>query len=157
MKRRLTVKARKRSIDIIDVSPSKRLRRRSLATSLPSSLKAPASQTIREDDSSSCLNPTADILEGSLPTLDYTHEEGNDYNAKKQKEADAWEAIRDQLLKVSVEASCLPSAAKCCECEEPASIRCKECGPLVFYCSACIEHKHSLKHTLHTPEIWKVL
>ena len=64
----------------------------------------------------------------SVLTLDYTHEEGNDYNTRKQKEADAWEAIRDQLLKVSIEASCLPSTAKCCECEEPASIRCKECG-----------------------------
>ena len=95
-------------------------------------------------------------MANSVLTLDYTHEEGNDYNTRKQKEADAWEAIRDQLLKVSIEASCLPSTAKCCECEEPASIHCKECGPLVFYCGVCMERTHSLKHTLHTPEIWKV-
>lgn len=145
------------SIPYVDVSPSKRLRKRSLDTSVTTS-------AARKPDVIETSTNDVDAESGNLDLVDIVggeHDDGgkeksSQYALRKQKEAEAWSGIREQMLRVSVEASCLPPSSLCSICGRPASVRCKVCGPITFYCEPCTEATHSLRHPLHTPEIWKV-
>ena len=41
-------------------------------------------------------------------------------------------------------------------CDSPASVRCKQCGPLSYYCLECFEQVHSSINFLHAAESWIV-
>lgn len=68
-----------------------------------------------------------------------------------------WEAIREGLLTAVTESQGMPSDQICVHCDEnPALIRCRQCGPLSYYCLSCFDRGHSRVSFLHAAERWMV-
>ena len=67
-----------------------------------------------------------------------------------------WEAVRQRLLEAVTEAQGMPLNQLCMLCDSPASVRCKQCGPLSYYCLECFEQVHSSINFLHAAESWIV-
>ena len=83
--------------------------------------------------------------ESTVPSTDQ-------YAQRKEKTASAWFDIRKQMLAVSLS---LPFTCECCTCGEKANCRCRDCGPLTFYCEECADHTHT-SLVFHRVEICKV-
>ena len=54
------------------------------------------------------------------------------------------------------EAAAMPLSQTCVFCETEASIRCKRCGPKVYYCCSCYQDHHKVVNVLHVGEKWVV-
>ena len=77
--------------------------------------------------------------------------------ATKQKEVEAWQCRREQLLAYHVN-NLAPSGQCCVECftSDPQDIvRCLECGPLYQGCEACVVNAHRHR-PFHSLEKWQV-
>ena len=75
------------------------------------------------------------------------------YRQATNKEFSVWEALKPELLRVSLESSA-PSSHRCCICTEQANYRCLECSNSIVFCETCVKATH--RNSLHLPEIWNV-
>ena len=156
--RRLSVKAKKRSINYIEISPSKRARRKSVSKSVnlqPIQLCYMNLDSSSDGNQMESNNENDDFDHGG--ELECTEPDTDQYARRKEKAANAWSDIRNQMLTVSVESLCLPLTTVCCSCGNAANIRCCDCGPLTFYCEECVEDTHTSRLFLHRVEIYKVI
>ena len=84
----------------------------------------------------------------SLPSL---------HKIKQKASIVAWEAIRPAILNTVTESFATPKDQLCTYCDVmPASFRCLQCGPSVYYCSSCLHDWHKNNNVFHTAEEWKV-
>ncbi|KAL3868130.1 hypothetical protein ACJMK2_040966 [Sinanodonta woodiana] len=77
------------------------------------------------------------------------------YQSKRQKLAEAWSALRANLLDARVE-EMSPATHKCSKCckEEQEIIRCLDCSTFAYYCPMCCNEVHQTV-LFHTPQLWK--
>jgi len=68
-----------------------------------------------------------------------------------------WEKVRLALLDAVVEAAAMPLDQVCILCNLEASLRCKQCGPISYYCVDCFEGTHAKVNFLHVAEMWEVI
>ncbi|GAA6111800.1 uncharacterized protein LOC120485855 isoform X2 [Tachysurus ichikawai] len=74
------------------------------------------------------------------------------YSKAKKRELHAWDAVKDDMLKVSFECSA-PITTQCVVClEKHADYRCIECSPTAVFCEACLKRTH--RNSLHLPDKW---
>ncbi|KAL3885500.1 hypothetical protein ACJMK2_025553 [Sinanodonta woodiana] len=78
------------------------------------------------------------------------------YQSKRQKLAEAWSALRANLLDARVE-EMSPATYRCSKCckEEQEIIRCLDCSTFAYYCPMCCNEVHQTV-LFHTPQLWKV-
>lgn len=76
------------------------------------------------------------------------------YSKAKKRELHAWDAVKDDMLKVSFECSA-PTTTQCVVClEKHADYRCIECSTTAVFCEACLKRTH--RNSLHLPDKWNV-
>ena len=75
------------------------------------------------------------------------------YSKAKKREIHAWDAVKDDMLKVSFECSA-PITTQCVVCLEDADYRCIECSTTAVFCEACLKRTH--RNSLHLPDKWNV-
>ncbi|XP_028449680.1 uncharacterized protein LOC114565687 isoform X1 [Perca flavescens] len=73
------------------------------------------------------------------------------YSKAKKREIHAWDAVKDDMLKVSFECSA-PITTQCVVCLEDAEYRCIECSTTAVFCEACLKRTH--RNSLHLPDKW---
>ena len=73
---------------------------------------------------------------------------------RKQKSADNWSEIGDQLLHASVESGIPFPGSLCIDCEKPAVAVCLDCGSQVYYCDEHVTSEHNI---FHRPYRWNVI
>ncbi|XP_073702528.1 uncharacterized protein [Garra rufa] len=73
------------------------------------------------------------------------------YSKAKRRELHAWDAVKDEMLKVSFECSA-PITTQCVVCLEHADYRCIECSTTAVFCEACLKRTH--RNSLHLPDKW---
>lgn len=61
----------------------------------------------------------------------------------------AWDAVKDDMLKVSFECSA-PVTTQCVVCLEHADCRCTECSTTAVFCEACL--RRTCRNSLHLPD-----
>ena len=89
------------------------------------------------------------IDEGETPVT--AHEERRISEIKK------WSSLREVLVNVAVEESCLPPDTLCVYClQNPAVARCVYCGPRQFFCLDCSRELHRERNVFHVLQLWKV-
>ena len=64
--------------------------------------------------------------------------------------------IRKQFVVAHTEESAMQECSVCIQCSKTAELRCKRCGPHVFYCSSCFQHTHCNVNIFHVAEKWQV-
>ncbi len=67
------------------------------------------------------------------------------YSKAKKRELHAWDAVKDDMLKVSFECSA-PITTQCVVCLEHADYRCIECSTTAVFCEACLRRTHRNAH-----------
>ncbi len=75
------------------------------------------------------------------------------YSKAKKRELHAWDAVKDDMLKVSFECSA-PITTQCVVCLEHADYRCIECSTTAVFCETCLRRTH--RNSLHLPDKWNV-
>lgn len=75
------------------------------------------------------------------------------YSKAKKRELHAWDAVKDDMLKVSFECSA-PIATQCVVCLEHADYRCIECSSTAVFCEGCLKRTH--RNSLHLSDKWNV-
>ena len=75
---------------------------------------------------------------------------------KQAANAEAWKAIRSDLLKAATESFAMPLEQSCLLCSDTARYRCIQCGPNCYYCSQCLGYSHCKTNIFHIPEEWVV-
>lgn len=85
-----------------------------------------------------------------------TSSEPTCYLLESKASTAAWATIRGSIEKAIVEREVLPHLQTCLNCPEPASIRCKRCGPECYFCEDCFLNLHRKVNIFHVAEIWKV-
>ncbi|XP_026113493.1 uncharacterized protein LOC113092115 isoform X1 [Carassius auratus] len=73
------------------------------------------------------------------------------YSKAKKRELHAWDAVKDEMLKVMFECSA-PVTTQCAVCREHADYRCIECSSTAVFCEVCLKRIH--RNLLHLPEKW---
>ncbi|XP_038568490.1 uncharacterized protein LOC119898352 [Micropterus salmoides] len=73
------------------------------------------------------------------------------YSKAKKRELHAWDAVKDDMLKVSFECSA-PIATQCVVCLEHADYRCIECSSTAVFCEGCLKRTH--RNSLHLSDKW---
>ena len=59
-------------------------------------------------------------------------------------------------FKAVVEGESMKDDVECTNCGAQANVRCRQCGPYIFFCSDCGIRFHSQWNYHHYPEMWKV-
>ena len=78
------------------------------------------------------------------------------HTKRKQKLAEKWSLLRNDMCKMMVQSKALPPNHKCFSCDVGnTDVRCEQCGPLLM-CQKCCTVIHSKLHYHHFPEIWQV-
>ena len=67
-----------------------------------------------------------------------------------------WNEIRESALNAITETAAMPLEQACINCNSIALLRCRQCGPLGFYCLGCFQKYHKCVNFLHIPEKWEV-
>eukprot|EP00794_Sanderia_malayensis_P014806 gene14806-16345_t len=76
------------------------------------------------------------------------------YVEAKQRDYDNWCSLRHQLFESAVEMEGPPTSDICLKCGiKKADVRCKDCGPYYFVCTACLREDHQLRPN-HMPMEW---
>ncbi|KAG1930605.1 uncharacterized protein LOC120488660 isoform X1 [Pimephales promelas] len=73
------------------------------------------------------------------------------YSRAKKRELHAWDAVKDDMLKVSFECSA-PIATQCVVCLAHADYRCIECSTTAVFCESCLKRTH--RNSLHLSDKW---
>ena len=162
-------KGRKRGIrhySVVDLKGS--ATRKRVEVHLPKSVHIPASTSTFETDDEVIDDTVDDEPDKDLtvPQLveDADVEDGDKtsfvgpsaYQIRRRQVAKNWEKIRNDLVCTYFSHECLDDRAVCCDCGSCALLRCKDCGPSVFYCEGCCSSQHQWRNVFHVPEIWKV-
>lgn len=63
----------------------------------------------------------------------------------KKKELNVWDAVMDDMLKVSFECSA-PITAQCFVCREHGNYRCLECSTTAVFCEGCLYRVSAISH-----------
>ena len=100
---------------------------------------------------------------GAVDAQWYEEEQEDDTSAsvsahtkRKQKLAEKWNFLRNDMYKMMVQFKALPPNQKCFSCDVGnADVRCEQCGPLLM-CHKCCASIHSKLHYHHFPEMWQV-
>lgn len=108
--------------------------------------KAPG-QTGPSDPSTSQQTEQDDV------PLSYSSFSETAYNKAKKRELNAWDVVKDDMLKVSFECSA-PVNTQCVVCLGQGDYRCLECSTTAVFCEACLRKTH--KNSLHLPDKWNV-
>ena len=61
------------------------------------------------------------------------------------------------IINAITETAAIPLEQACINCNSTASLRCRQCGPLGFYCLQCFQICHKCVNFLHVPEEWEVV
>ena len=77
------------------------------------------------------------------------------YARRKLRLAENWTEVRDGLYATMISANALCNT-ECFSCQNPATVRCKQCGPFVMCSQCCLLH-HTNCNIHHCPEVWKVI
>ena len=83
-------------------------------------------------------------------------EEPTSYELESRSMVAGWNEIRESALKAITETAAIPLKQACVNCSSLASLRCRQCGPLGFYCLGCFQICHKCVNFLHIPEKWEV-
>ena len=67
-----------------------------------------------------------------------------------------WEKLRSNILSAYTTICAMPQGQLCLICPNPAEYRCRECGPVSYYCKECLYLLHEKANLFHTPEQWEV-
>lgn len=118
----------------------------------------PDSETHPQEDSST--SPGSHSLEFDTPIDIFTPapdvEEPTCYELESRAAVAGWESVRRGILIAVTEAAAMPLGQICLHCEAAASMRCKQCGPMGYYCSQCFLRCHNSVNFFHVAEQWQV-
>ena len=89
-------------------------------------------------------------------SFEQAEEESTLHELQSKASVKGWSKIRNQLLKAAVSCSELPANQLCIVCNEPALLRCQQCGPLIHYCDQCFSKQHNNVNLFHVAEKWEV-
>lgn len=85
----------------------------------------------------------------------HCHQRGKrNYSLVRKRQREAWSKLLPSFVRVTTENFVLATALMCFICNGPATMRCLDCGPLVYYCESCCQMEHQLRNIYHTPEWW---
>ena len=90
----------------------------------------------------------------SFPTV--TEREPTSYEIERKASVLGWKKVRIGLLKAVREASAMPPNQACIHCNTAASLKCKQCSPIAYYCYSCFREWHAKVNFLHIAEKWEV-
>jgi len=76
------------------------------------------------------------------------------YTRRKLRLAENWSEVREGLYTTMITANALHDA-ECFSCQNPATIKCNQCGPFFMCLQCCVLH-HTNCNFHHCPEVWKV-
>ena len=79
------------------------------------------------------------------------------YEVESRAAVAGWESVRKGMLAAVTETSAMPIGQVCLHCNATALMRCRQCGPLGYYCSACLLLCHSTVNVFHVAEKWEVI
>ena len=150
--KRIRVTPSTAKVSFIDISPSKRQRRR--VCSLENAENSPKNQP--------APLPPDDLVELDIDDNRDSAEETEEtsrhrsYQQRQQRASEAWTEIRDLLCMAYVESSVPGIECHCILCNAPATVMCQQCSPQVFFCTECTESQHSVLNIFHRPQLWKV-
>ncbi len=82
-------------------------------------------------------NDFPDISTTGENILPSTSSEPTCYLLESKASTAGWATIRGSIEKAIVERAVLPQLQTCLNCPDPASIRCKRCGPKSYFCEKC--------------------
>lgn len=88
----------------------------------------------------------------SFPTVS----EPTTYEIDSKSSVIGWETVRARLLNAVVEAAAMPLNQACIHCDTKASLKCKQCSPIAYYCNSCFKGCHTKTNFLHVAEKWEV-
>ena len=167
--RRIRVRPRRTSLSFLEVSPTKRRRIRKRNVKLASTFSSPkpAAQPSKsgiqshdeseEDNGSERDSPDHySQVHEELTSEDEECSKTSSYRKRQQRSASAWQQVRNQLLRASIECSVPSASAACVVCESVAVIICPDCGSQAQYCEDCTESVHSRQNIFHKPLFFKV-
>ena len=149
--KRIRISAATATVSFIEISPSKRQRRRICSFQENTTISHPVLQPNNSDDDLIDQNVDSDCS----GTQDESRSQQS-YLQHQQRASKAWMQIRDQLRVAYMEGSVPNIECICHVCELPANIMCQQCGPQVFYCAGCAESQHTLRNIFHRPQLWQV-
>lgn len=78
------------------------------------------------------------------------------YEIEATAQAKYWADIRKELLFAHTEEASFPETSLCIVCAQIAELRCKQCGPHVFFCKSCFQQQHCSINIFHVAEKWLV-
>ena len=78
------------------------------------------------------------------------------YEIEAKASAKHWANIRKQFIFAHTEETSMPECSACILCSKTAELRCKRCGPHVFYCNSCFRQQHCSVNIFHVAEKWQV-
>ncbi|XP_047671797.1 uncharacterized protein LOC113660582 isoform X4 [Tachysurus fulvidraco] len=111
----------------------------------------PNSKHTHSLDPSTSITPQQAEPDDVAPSCSYACSE-TAYSKAKKRELHAWDAVKDDMLKVSFECSA-PFTTQCVVClEKHADYRCIECSTTAVFCEACLKRTH--RNSLHLPDKW---
>ena len=82
--------------------------------------------------------------------------ESSQHTKRQLKLSNKWKDCIPSAFKAVVEGESMKDDVVCTNCGAPANVRCRQCGPYVFFCSDCGVSFHSRWNYHHYPEMWKV-
>ena len=85
-----------------------------------------------------------------------TEREPTSYEIERKASVLGWEKVRIGLLKAIREASAMPPNQACIHCNTAASLKCKQCSPIAYYCYSCFREWHAKVNFLHIAKKWEV-
>ena len=135
-------------VSFIEISPSKRRRRRKCQTRLSDSDKPIPVQMPAENPG----NTESDDGDDSLDEPTVYSKDTRSYSARQERLSEAWGGIREQLRVAVIESSVPNDNCLCCLCSKAGHIFCKQ----AYFCQPCIESQHSMCNIFHSPVVWKV-
>ena len=78
------------------------------------------------------------------------------HSKRKLKQNEKWRESSYSAFKALIEEESMKMDETCSNCGAPANVRCRHCGPCVYFCSDCGVRFHSRWNYHHYPERWKV-
>ncbi|KAK3716896.1 hypothetical protein QZH41_017010 [Actinostola sp. cb2023] len=77
------------------------------------------------------------------------------HEIRRIRELKKWSGLRELLVNVAVEESCLLPGTICMHCQQTeATVRCNDCGPRQFFCLECSKSLHKTRNIFHILQLW---
>ena len=137
-------------VSFIEISPSKRRRKR--VCSLENSDIIHPVALIH--DNTECDEDVNDGTESETVTVADETPLPRSYLQRQQRVNETWAEIREQLHVACVESSVPDIGCMCTICNVPATIMCKQCGAQAFF--ALSVQNLNICYTTFCPQVWQV-